>query len=993
MANRYWVGGTATWDGTAGTKWATTSGGAGGASVPTSTDDVFFDGNSGANTVTIGITSGAKSINCTGFTGTLTGTSAITVFGDVTLVSGMTFTHTGTKTISGTATIITAGKTFGALTIDWPGITVSLGDAINLGNFNLTVTAGTFTTTASNYSVTAARITLQGGTLTLNASTVTLNGGAPFVYTSGTLNAGTSALICSGAGAALSGGGQTFYDVSFTSTSTSSVTIDGANTFNNLTLAGNSTTQGYKVATLSANQTVNATFTISAGSSVLFRSRLISSVAGTPRTVTCAAVSFTDVDFLDITIAGAAAPASGTRLGNLAGNSGITFSTKTVYWNLVAGGNWSSTAWATTSGGTPNINNFPLPQDTAIIDVAGLTAFNTITIDNFWSIGTIDMNARSGFAMTLAVSNNPTIYGNWINGTSVTISGTSVVTFSGRTTQTITGAGRTFTCPFTLNSIGGSLTLQDAVTTSRGAAGAFTLTNGTLDLNGKTLTLSATSLTSFLTATGTKNITFNGGTIAIASSGTAFDNAAPTNFTTTAGTGTGTISLTSSSSKTFVGGGSTFNCTLNQGGSGALSISNANTFNNISNTYAATGATTIRFPPGVTNTVLAFSAAGQATRLLTLNSSTSGTTATVALSGGGTVSSNYLSVQDLSFTPFATNGTAPYKWYAGANSTNSGNNTGILFAASTAIAYLLLSGSSWTVPADWNDANNAIHLIGGGGGGAGGRASGNNRAAGGGGGGGGYTNLTNYTLTPGASVSFAVGAGGSGGAAGSNGFNGDVTSFDGFTANGGGAGSATTTPTSTGGTGGGGGAFNGGAGGAGAFGTLASTGYGAGGGGGAGGPNGAGGNGGNGFGSTTAANIAGGGGGGNGGGTNATNGASAAGGDGGNNSSGTGGATANGGTGTFGGGGGGNTSTGDGGSGGSGRDMSNTVGGAGGKGGAATAITPTANSGLYGGGGTGGGVTTAGTTRPGGAGSQGMIFIIYSVAPTNTGNFLNFFPI
>jgi hypothetical protein len=29
MANRYWVGGTATWDATAGTKWATTSGGAG----------------------------------------------------------------------------------------------------------------------------------------------------------------------------------------------------------------------------------------------------------------------------------------------------------------------------------------------------------------------------------------------------------------------------------------------------------------------------------------------------------------------------------------------------------------------------------------------------------------------------------------------------------------------------------------------------------------------------------------------------------------------------------------------------------------------------------------------------------------------------------------------------------------------------------------------------------------------------------------------------
>ena len=53
MANRYWVGGTAAWDGTAGTKWALTSGGAGGQAVPTASDDVFFDAASGAVTCTI----------------------------------------------------------------------------------------------------------------------------------------------------------------------------------------------------------------------------------------------------------------------------------------------------------------------------------------------------------------------------------------------------------------------------------------------------------------------------------------------------------------------------------------------------------------------------------------------------------------------------------------------------------------------------------------------------------------------------------------------------------------------------------------------------------------------------------------------------------------------------------------------------------------------------------------------------------------------------
>lgn len=67
----------------------------------------------------------------------------------------------------------------------------------------------------------------------------------------------------------------------------------------------------------------------------------------------------------------------------------------------------------------------------------------------------------------------------------------------------------------------------------------------------------------------------------------------------------------------------------------------------------------------------------------------------------------------------------------------------------------LLSGSSWTVPADWNSASNSIEVIGGGG--AGGQAASYNQGAGSGGG---YSKTTNLSLTPGASVVYAVGAGG-----------------------------------------------------------------------------------------------------------------------------------------------------------------------------------------------------------------------------------------
>jgi hypothetical protein len=67
MADRYWVGGTATWDGTAGSKWATTSGGAGGASVPTTNDDVYFDqnSNSGTNAFTVTVSSTRSCRNLT----------------------------------------------------------------------------------------------------------------------------------------------------------------------------------------------------------------------------------------------------------------------------------------------------------------------------------------------------------------------------------------------------------------------------------------------------------------------------------------------------------------------------------------------------------------------------------------------------------------------------------------------------------------------------------------------------------------------------------------------------------------------------------------------------------------------------------------------------------------------------------------------------------------------------------------------------------------
>lgn len=87
---------------------------------------------------------------------------------------------------------------------------------------------------------------------------------------------------------------------------------------------------------------------------------------------------------------------------------------------------------------------------------------------------------------------------------------------------------------------------------------------------------------------------------------------------------------------------------------------------------------------------------------------------------------------------------------------------------SVSASIFLTSGTTWTVPSNWNNSNNTIHVIGGGGGGVTGNVgnSGASATGGGGGGGGAFASVSNVTLTPGSTVTVAIGAGGSAGNAG-----------------------------------------------------------------------------------------------------------------------------------------------------------------------------------------------------------------------------------
>ena len=899
MADRYWVLGGGIWNSTNTSNWSDSSGGLGGFSVPTAADNVFFDANSNVGTTAFAVSMGNSPRVCNDFTAsgldgvmTLAGTSiGLTVSGSLTFqATNFSRTYSGTTTFNATTTgktVTTNGIGFGAaITFDGVGGGWTLGSAISSNNI-LTVTNGTFDTSSSgNYAVTVNSISSSNSnvrTINLNGSTVTLALSTAIVFTTSTnltLNAGTSTINLSALNPLFAGNNGTFYNVAFTSTALTTPSITGANTFNNLSITGR-TTVGIGAIGINANQTINGTFTVSAGTAAAYRILIFSGTLGTTRTLTCAAVSLTDTDFRDITIAGAASPASGTRLGDAKGNSGITFpAAKTVYYRQTGSADWGATgsgSWSATSGGALDATQFPLTQDTAVFPAATYPASgSTTTINAGYQIGTIDMSLRTSNTMTLATGSLAmAIYGNWINGTGITISGTDIIYFAGRTVQQITSAGRSFsqsieilspsgtvqlqdafttsttrtvtltngtldlqsytlstgrfsstnsntrtiafgtgniTCtgtgtvwttatvtgltttgtqvvnvtstgstaitvstgvlseansisynftggtyaltflgstshsarnvdftgyagtlgatssvfiygnfkvssgmtltasgstmtfgatsgtqqittntktldfPITFNGVGGTFQLQDALTA--GTARGINLTNGTLDLFGQTFTIGGANTNDrFTINAGTKNITFNGGTLVIATSSTiAFNNAAPTGFTTTAGTGTGTISMTSASAKSFLGAGSTFNCTINQGGAGALTITGSNTFSNITNTVQPAS---ILFTAGTTSTFTNFSLSGTAGNLITIGSVTAASHTLSKVSG--TVSSDFLSISRSS----ATGGAG---WYAGANSTDGGNNSGWIFTAPPGGGYTITANNgSYTI--------------------------------------------------------------------------------------------------------------------------------------------------------------------------------------------------------------------------------------------------------------------------------------------------------
>ena len=528
----------------------------------------------------------AKSVDFTGFAGTWAAISNGTIYGNLTISTGMTLTASAGAmrfgATSGTQLITTSAKTFDfPVTFNGVGGTFKLLDALTMGATRvLTLTNGTFD--GDNKTISGASSISLGGTVVKNVLTA----------------------------------------VPTVTNSLTALTMGGPNTFG--TFGVFDAISGLSYIDISSYQ------------------------------LTCTSFSSTGASAKTLYFSGGNITCNGAG-GTLFTASAAMVTTGTPIVNIVYSG-------ATAVTVTPGV--YPEAQAFSFNFTAGTYALTFLAPTSNLSAKNIDF---TGFAGTWNGTATGIIYGNLTLSTGMTVAlSTQALTFGATSgVQLITSNGKTQDKPLTINGVGGTVRLADALL--MGTARAFTHTNGTLDLNGKTLTVGS----SYATAAGTKDLTFNGGTLVCpAVTTTAFNNAAPTGFTTTAGTGTGKISMTGATAKTFVGGGATYNCTLSNNGAGALTVSGSNTFTAIANSVQPTAFT---FTAGTTQTVTNWNVSGTAGNLVTIISSTAGTAATLS-KAGGVVSSDYLSLKDST----ATGGAA---WYAGANSTNVSGNLGWIFTA------------------------------------------------------------------------------------------------------------------------------------------------------------------------------------------------------------------------------------------------------------------------------------------------------------------------
>jgi hypothetical protein len=667
MASRFWVGGTGNWDASTTTHWSATSGGAGGASVPTSSDTVTFNSSSNATAYTVTVTATA---NCSDLTignpasGAITfaGSSALNIYGSLSIASGITRTFTGAiaflatttgKTITTNAVGLASAASFGGVGGEW-----TLQDAwTNTSTF--AVTAGTFV--ANNFNVTNGSATSTGSstrTMTLGSGMWTMTSASAFTLSGSnlTFNCNTSTIKftdTSNTAITFAGLSKTFYNIWFArGGSTASLTISGSNTFNDFEDTG---TAAHSILFTGGTTQTVTTFTVSGSTGNLVT--INSTTTGTHTltksgggTITCTYVNVQH---------SIATPANTwyATTGSVSNQSTTTVGSGWIFPRFWVGGtgdwdNSTTTHWSSASGGAGG-ESVPIFDSPVVFDSASNATSYTVTVTATTpSCGNLNVGNPASGSITFSGSNQLTLTGSPYLASGVIFTYTGTLYLNSNVAATITTNGTSLNSIVALGGTG-PYVLQDSLITSK----TLSVGIGTFDANNFDVTMADLSAAS----TSTRSLVMGSGLWTLNSG-----NWETHGLGLTINAGTSTIRMADSSNNplTFRGGSKTYhNLWIDRGPSTtSTGIEDSNTFNNLSCTVDPTGANGIYFIVGSTQTLKSFTVSGLPGLKVTLTSSTSGTFG-LSKSGGGIVSCDYLIISHSVATPANT-------WYAGANSTN-----------------------------------------------------------------------------------------------------------------------------------------------------------------------------------------------------------------------------------------------------------------------------------------------------------------------------------
>jgi hypothetical protein len=676
MANRYWRGGSGTWNTTSTTNWSTASGGLGGASVPTAADAVIIDAASGSPTVTLsGAPLNCLSITTTGATCTIAGLGiGLTISGNVTLSATTTWSASGTININATSTITTNAVSIGApITFNAAGSTLTLGSALT-STFTFTFTAGTLSLGVGNYTLTCLSFSSTGGTRVIQFGTGSI------ATTSSGYNINGSALTFTGtSNLTMNSAQSTTLNVGFTSTNALSLTVSGTgtlsegsgNVYRNFILTSFTGTLNNVARTLYGNFTVGSSTTLTAGTNATTLS-----LTGT-QTIT------SNSKTLDFPLTQNGSAGTVALSGNLTLGTTRTYTQSAGTLSLAAN-TLSVGVYSCSSGNTPAVSlsaggNIVITGNAAtVLTLSSATNFNSVPISLSYS-GATGTRAIAGASNP---SSNPPVV-TIPSGTDTVSLGSTASCFA---SLGLTGFGGTLIAgatTYAFNVTQNAATTVTIGTTGNGlilnAANSYTLTNGTL-----TIAVSSTFGSFVSSNTNTRQVNNNGGII-LTGAGTIWNFSTTTNATyTTSGSNTLTFTNNTASARTFNGGGLTYGILIiNAPASGStLTFTGANTFG--TTTMSSSVANTLVFPASTTTIFSSFAVTGGAgANATSITSSAFGTQATLS-------SPNTNSVINCSIQDSAGTGSGSWLAYTSNGNVDNGNNTGWVFTAPTTGKFLQL---------------------------------------------------------------------------------------------------------------------------------------------------------------------------------------------------------------------------------------------------------------------------------------------------------------